>query len=173
MATSVLPSIEEYLETSYCPDREYIDGDLLERNVGSWEHGRVQAWLSWWFMQNENAWKAQVVTEWRTRVSADRIRIPDVVIVPQGPQTRVLATPPILIVEILSPEDTDADTERRAKDYQLMGVETIWIIDPQTRTGRVCCGRTWTQTTRLEVPNTPIHVDLATLFTALGPPSDR
>ena len=34
MATSVLPLIEEYLKTTYRPDREYIDGEILERNVG-------------------------------------------------------------------------------------------------------------------------------------------
>jgi Uma2 family endonuclease len=167
MATSVQIPIAEYLETSYRPDREYIDGEIVERNMGSWEHGRVQALLSWWFIQNEPAWGVQVASEWRTRVSETRVRIPDVVLVLKGPQSRVLATPPILIIEILSPEDTYTETERRAADYQRMGVETIWIIDPETRTGRVCTGDTWTQATRLEVPGTPIYVELDTLFARL------
>jgi Uma2 family endonuclease len=167
MATSIQIPIAEYLETSYRPDREYIDGEIVERNMGSWEHGRVQALLSWWFIQNEPAWGVQVASEWRTRVSETRVRIPDVVLVLKGPQSRVLATPPILIIEILSPEDTYTETERRAADYQRMGVETIWIIDPETRTGRVCTGDTWTQATRLEVPGTPIYVELDTLFARL------
>ena len=66
------------------------------------------------------------------------------------------------------PEDTYTDTQRRARDYQQMGAETIWIIDPETRTGRVCTGDSWTQATRLEVPNTLIHVELETLFADLG-----
>jgi Uma2 family endonuclease len=167
MATSVQIPIAEYLETSYRPDREYIDGEIVERNMGSWEHGRVQALLSWWFIQNEPAWGVQVASEWRTRVSETRVRIPDVVLVLKGPQSRVLATPPILIIEILSPEDTYTETERRAADYQRMGVETIWIIDPETRTGRVCTGDTWTQATRLELPGTHIYVELDTLFARL------
>ena len=29
------------MRTSYRPDREYIDGELFERNVGNWEHARL------------------------------------------------------------------------------------------------------------------------------------
>jgi Uma2 family endonuclease len=168
MSTSVLTSIEEYLNTSYHPDREFIDGEILERNVGSWEHGHIQSMLSWWFIQNGNEWGIQVASEWRTRVAEDRVRIPDFVVVRRGSQTRVLAIAPVLIVEILSPEDSSADTERRAQDYQRMGVQTIWIIDPETRTARVCSGKSWTQATRLEVPGTPIYMELDTVFAQLG-----
>ena len=168
IATSVLIPIAKYLETSYRPDREFIDGEVVERNMGSWEHSRVQALLTGWFIQNEPAWGVQVATEWRTRVSEDRIRIPNLVLVWNGPQTRVLATPPVLILEILSPEDTYADTERRAADYRQMGVSTLWIVDPTTRTGRVCTGNSWTQARRLEIPGTPIYVDLDVLFSQLG-----
>ena len=39
MATAPnLVSIDEYLDTSYSPDREYIDGLILERNVGKGKH---------------------------------------------------------------------------------------------------------------------------------------
>lgn len=33
MSTSVLISIDEFLKTSYRPDREYIDGEVVERNM--------------------------------------------------------------------------------------------------------------------------------------------
>jgi Uma2 family endonuclease len=168
MATSVLIPIAEYLSTSYRPDREYIDGEVVERNMGKWEHSRIQILLGAWFVQNERQWKVQGATEWRTRVSGTRVRIPDLVLVPTGPQSDVLDKPPILVVEILSPDDSYSDTEKRASDYQRMGVQTIWIIDPQTRTGRVCSGSSWTQATRLEVSGTGIHVDLDKLFAELG-----
>lgn len=168
MATSVLIPIAEYLETGYRPDREYIDGEVRERHMGKWEHSRIQFLLGLWFGRNESAWGVQGATEWRTQVAPSRVRIPDLVLVRQGPQAEVLATPPVLVVEILSPEDTYTETERRATDYQQMGVETIWIIDPETRTGRVCKGRSWTQASRLEVPGTPIYVELDALFAQLG-----
>jgi Uma2 family endonuclease len=170
MATSVLIPIDEYLKTSYRPDREYVDGAILERNVGKWEHARVQALLTIWFGQHEKEWNIQTATEWRTQVSSTRIRIPDVVLVRGGAQPDVLTAPPLLVVEILSPDDSYSDTQKRAHDYSLMGVQTIWIVDPETRTARVCSGSTWTQATRLEVACTPIYVDLETLFRPLDQP---
>jgi hypothetical protein len=37
MATSVHIPIAEYLGTSYRPDRECIDGEMVDRDMGSWE----------------------------------------------------------------------------------------------------------------------------------------
>ena len=37
MATGTLVSMEEYLSTSYRPDREYVDALILERNLGEEE----------------------------------------------------------------------------------------------------------------------------------------
>jgi len=48
MATQVRISLQEYLETPYRPDREYIDGEVRERNVGKWEHARLQLLLGSW-----------------------------------------------------------------------------------------------------------------------------
>jgi len=66
------------------------------------------------------------------------------------------------------PDDTYSATERKAQDYTRMGVHTIWIIDPETRTGRMCIGDIWTAATRLEVPGTAIYVELPALFEALS-----
>lgn len=90
------------------------------------------------------------------------------VLVRTGPQPDVLTDAPLLIVEILSPDDSYSETQQRAQTYLRMGVETIWIIDPESRTARVCTGRTWTETTRLEVSGTPIYVETETLFAPLG-----
>ncbi len=167
MSTSVLIPITQYLNTAYHPDREYVDGEALERNVGKWEHSRVQALLTIWFGQHEQEWNVQTATEWRTQVSSTRVRIPDILLVRTGAQPEVLTHAPLLVVEILSPDDSYSDTQQRAQDYLLMGVETIWIIDPGTRTARVCSGRTWTQATRLDVAKTPIFVEIDTLFASL------
>ena len=167
MATAVHIPISEYLETSYRPDREYIDGLVVERNMGKWEHGRIQILLGTLFCNNEERWGVLGATEWRTRVGATRVRIPDLALVLVGPQTPVLEVAPLLIVEILSPSDTYADTQRRAQDYLQMGVHTIWIIDPETRSARQCVDDVWTGTLHLTVPGTEIAVDLQALFAKL------
>ena len=48
-----------------------------------------------------------------------------------------------------------------------MGVETVWIIDPKTRTGRVCSGAEWVESSRLEVKGTPLFVNLRDIFSQL------
>ena len=167
MATVVRIPIGEYLAISFRPDREYVDGEIRERNVGKWEHARVQALLAAWFVNHEKEWGTASSTEQRVRVSTSRVRVPDLVVLAAGPQPEILTEPPLLVVEILSPDDTYSDTQERAQDYRAMGVETVWIIDPKTRTGRMCHGAEWIESGRLEVKGTPLYVDLAEIFEKL------
>ncbi len=106
MATQAHISLDEYLNTSYRPDREYIDGEVMERNVGKWEDARLQALLTGWFLTHEKEWGVLVSTEQRTQVAQTRVRVPDLFLVRAGRQPDVLADHPVLIVEILSPADT-------------------------------------------------------------------
>lgn len=164
MATALHIPLHEYLSSSFRPDREYVDGEVRERNVGKYEHARVQALLAAWFNQHEQPWGVQVVTEQRVQTSPTRVRIPDVALLPPGPQPDVIIHPPLLVIEILSPDDTYSDTQERAQDYREMGVETVWIIDPKTRSGRMCSGPDWVEASRLEVKRTPLYVDLPSIF---------
>jgi hypothetical protein len=42
MATDSLISIREYLSTSYRPDCDYVNGIIEERNLGEYDHARLQ-----------------------------------------------------------------------------------------------------------------------------------
>ena len=167
MATSTRLSLLEYMKTSYRPDREYVDGELVERNVGKWEHARLQALLAAWLLSQEKTWLVKVATEQRVQVSATRVRIPDVMLVSRGPQPEVIVEPPVLVVEILSADDTYTETQSRSADYLPMGVPCVWIIDPTSRTGRQCVGDAWTAADVLAVPGTEIRVNLLQLFADL------
>jgi Uma2 family endonuclease len=164
MATTVHIPLEEYLATTYRPDCEYVNGEVRERNVGKWEHARVQALLAAWFVNHENSWGIVSSTEQRVQVASDRVRVPDLVVLTAGPQPSVLTEPPLLVIEILSPEDSYSDTQERAQDYRAMGLETVWIVDPKTRTGRMCRETEWIEASRLEVKGMPIFVDLPEIF---------
>ena len=168
MATVLHIPLSEYLATSYRPDCEYVDGEVRERNVGKWEHARVQWLLAHWFGAHEKEWGIVGSTEQRVLVLGNRVRIPDLVVLSAGPQPDVLIEPPLLVIEILSPDDTYSDTQERAQDYRRMGVETIWIIDPKTRSGRVCSGPNWVEASRLEVKGTPLYVDLPEIFSQIA-----
>ena len=41
MQAALVP-VEEYLRSNYDPDREYVDGQIVERNLGEKTHGRIQ-----------------------------------------------------------------------------------------------------------------------------------
>jgi Uma2 family endonuclease len=164
-------ALEEYLDATYRPDREYLSGEVRERNVGKWEHARVQLLLAAWFASHEAEWNVMASTEQRLRILEDKVRVPDLVVVRPGPQPDVLVKAPLLVVEILSPGDTYSETQERAEDYRSIGVETVWIIDTQTRTGRMCSGDDWTAARRLTVPATQIYVEFDPLFSFLDRPS--
>jgi len=164
MATALHIPLKKYLVTSYRPDCEYVDGEVRERNVGKWEHARVQWLLALWFGMHEKDWGIVGSTEQRIQVAPDRVRVPDLVVLTAGPQPEVLVEPPLLVIEILSPDDSYSDTQERASDYRKMGVETIWIVDRKTRTGRMCRGAEWIESSRLEVKGAPLFVDLPEIF---------
>jgi Uma2 family endonuclease len=148
MATVLHIPLDEYLGISYRPDREYVDGEIRERNVGKWEHARVQALLAAWFGTQEKDWGIT------GSLAA-------------GEQPDVLTDPPLPVIEILSPDDCYSDTQERAQDYREMGVKTVWIVDPKTRTGRMCSGAEWVESSRLEVKGTPLYANLPDIFSQL------
>jgi Uma2 family endonuclease len=167
MATISHIPLQEYLDTNYRPDCEYVDGEIRERNGGKWEHARVQWLLAAWFFTHEKEWGITGSTEQRVRVSGKRVRVPDLVVLTARPQPDILTDPPLLVVEILSPDDSYSDTQERTQDYRAMGVETVWIVDPKTRTGRMCSGAEWVESSRLEVKGTPLYVNLPDIFSQL------
>lgn len=168
MPVQTLTPIEVYSNTSYEPDCDFVDGELEERNVGGADHSRIQAMLSALFFASEEKWEVLVVTEQRVRVSSTRVRIPDVTVVRSGALDEDLLTrPPLICIEILSPEDRYSRTRERAMDYRGMGVENIWLIDPTTRTGQMASSTGWIDTMLLTVTGTPIAVDLNDLFARL------
>ena len=128
-------SVREYLATSYRPDCDYVDGRIVERNVGEYEHGYLQTLLAHLFMNHQEDWAVRPLTDVRVQVSGTHFRVPDVTVLRQGtPRERVLTHPPLLVIEILSPEDRLGRFQDRIDDYLEFGIENIWIIDPERRT---------------------------------------
>jgi len=173
VATETVPALltlEEYLRTSYDPDCDFVDGVLEERNVGEYEHNNLQAALIAWFFNRGPQWNIRVLPEQRTRIGETTVRIPDVCIVPRnGPVERVRTTPPILCIEIMSPEDRRSRAIRVLDDYLAMGVPNLWLFDPIDRTVFLYdeMGLKLVETSRIAIPGQPIYLDLPELFATL------
>jgi Uma2 family endonuclease len=137
MATSISVPVEEYLRTIYHPDMEYVDGELVERHVGEHKHSRLQTLAVLQLGPRERERGFRVLTEQLLRVlgAKHRYRIPDVCVMALPYRSEpVLATPPHLIIEILSPDDETSDTLARVADYLRFGVAHIWIANPYKHT---------------------------------------
>jgi Uma2 family endonuclease len=174
MATALKPekfwTVEEYLRTSWRPDRELVDGRIEERNLGEIEHSIIQRYLTVLFAINGKEWGVEVFPELRTQTKTTNFRVPDVLVVRASDKiTRYVTSPPLIAIEIRSPEDEFADIRRKAAEYRLFGVENIWIVDPDARVAYRYAetGLEEVRTGELTVPGTPIRVVLSEMFAEL------
>ncbi|MCW5978937.1 MAG: Uma2 family endonuclease [Bryobacteraceae bacterium] len=134
MATGALISVAEYLSSSYTPDVDFVEGELLERNVGEKDHSRVQGLLTAFLIGLEQKLGIWVYPEQRLQIAPTRYRVPDICVV-AGPEPReqVFTQPPFLCVEVLSPEDRMSRMEEKIQDYLEFGVPYVWVLDPRSQ----------------------------------------
>lgn len=174
MAT--LPSAEDiwtvrrYLRTNWSPDREFVDGRIEERNLGEKEHSIIQRYLTFLFMLRRDEWGVEIFPDLRTQTQSHRFRVPDVLVVPAGESfDRYVTRPPLIAIEVLSPEDTLHAMQGKAGEYRAFGVEHIWVIDPGLRLAYRATekGLEEVKTGELVVAGTPIRIVLSELFAEL------
>lgn len=128
MATAVntpFVPLEEYLNTSYKPDCDYVDGVLEDRNVGQNKHSRTQTLLSSWLVAREKQLGYKTMTEQRVQISATRVRIPDACLIQADDEEPTTLKPPMLWVEILSPDDRSGRMQIKLADVFRFGVGTV------------------------------------------------
>lgn len=131
MADGALMTIEEYLHTSYRPDCEYVDGEVQERLWGEFDHARAMGEILFYLVDRYPGLRRRVLPSLRVRVGPTCVRVPDIcVLAEDAPEEQVPTLPPILCIEILSPEDGMMRFMAKLKDFADMGVPTCWIIDP-------------------------------------------
>ena len=169
MATASLTGIDQYLATTYRPDCDYVDGELQERSVGKFDHSNLQRALILYLGPFERVWNLRVLPEQRIRVSATRVRIPDVCLISRDqPSEQVLTAPPLVCIEILSEGDTLRNTQPRLEDFRHLGVEHLWVFDPEKREAYVHeSGAFRPVAETLSAAGTAIAIHLPSLFDLL------
>jgi Uma2 family endonuclease len=167
MGAATLVSVQDYLSTSYSPDREYIDGRIVERNLGEKTHSGIQANLILYFGNRRKELGIKVYPEQRVQVTPTRFRIPDVTVVKASQvQGEIFTSPPHLCIEILSKDDTMEYMQEKIDDYLHFGVPYIWILNPRLRKGYVVtrAGIVEAPSGILETNDPPIRVPVAELL---------
>ena len=129
MSTMALVPVEEYLNTSYDPDVEYVDGVLVERNVGEWHHSLIQSNLILALHRRYPHFYA--IPSLRSHTTETRYRLPDISVLLAPPKTRYLEDAAHIAIEVLSDDDRMSMMLEKLEEYAAKGVPNIWLIDPR------------------------------------------
>lgn len=143
-AAPVFVPVEEYLRSSYSPDAEYIDGQVVEREstMGENDHSAWQGAICAWFHAQALKAGIRVRPEFRVQVDAYCFFVPDVTLLDRNLPIEPIAThPPLAVFEVLSPGDSLKKLMKKGERYEKMGIRTILVIDPDGPAYRFLAGR--------------------------------
>jgi Uma2 family endonuclease len=135
MGAKAALTVEEYLRTSFPDlDKEYWDGELVERSLPTDPHSLTQYLLLRFFAGFPKSLRLFPRPELRLRLSATLVLVPDVCVFhPSKPTELVPSTPPLIVIEILSPDDRPRAVREKLDKYRAWGVPNIWQADPKLR----------------------------------------
>ena len=158
-------SLEEYLRTSFDGlDREYVEGEVVERTMPDFSHGHTQSVLGSIFVRLNRQFPVHVASELRLRISPEVVRIADVcVFAPDPPAQRHPTSPPLIVIEIVSPDDRHDDIVTKLDEYARWGVPHVWLVDPQLRKCYVYGGGL-REVTAFELPEFQVQIAAAEIF---------
>jgi Uma2 family endonuclease len=140
MATAPnLPAVseEEYLRTEYEPNCEYVEGVLVPKPLPDRIHSRLQALITAYLLSVEAKFGFETATEIHTRIARGRWRVPDVAVLPPAADDQRYPNadaPPLLTIEVVSLAEPWAELRGKVTDHLSMGVGTVIVADPHTRT---------------------------------------
>src|ERR1700739_3851229 len=112
-------SVEEYLSMEFEHDCEYVDGIIEERDLGEFEHAYVQGLLVALFNNRRGEWGVYALPELRIQTQPTHFRVTDITVLREGTKCEsVLTQPPLLAIEIQSPESPLRRTALKAEEYR-------------------------------------------------------
>jgi len=157
-------SLDEYLHTSFDnPDREYRDGELVERSMPDTLHASAQALIAAFFVALRVKLGLYVYTEPRVKLRDGLYLIPDVAVFWPEKPPKVPETPPLVAIEIRSEDDRSAKVHAKLKEYRAWGVPHVWLVDPYLHK-LYTCDDGLTEVATLRVPELEIELHPEQVF---------
>jgi Uma2 family endonuclease len=123
---------------------ELIDGVLVEKTMGTYESLLAMeiAHLLKLFLDRHDL-GVVLGADGMLRILPEQVRTPDVCFISwerfadrQVPSEPVWGLAPDLAIEVLSKGNTEAEMQRKLRDYFGAGVRLVWYVDPATRSAR-------------------------------------
>jgi Uma2 family endonuclease len=156
--------VEEYLHTAFPDlDKEYRDGEILERSQPDYLHGKTQGLVVTFFLALSDRLSLYPCVETRMRIRPGRYLIPDVAVFYPVEPTGVPDTPPLVAIEVLSPDDRMSEVREKLEEYRTWGVPHVWLIDPRFRRFYMCDASLIEQAT-LQIPELDIELTSKDIF---------
>lgn len=129
-------------------ERWLIDGELREKPITRRNrfHSKIMARISlllgkW--LEKQPAPRGELLCgeagvilqhDPETSVGVDVVYLSAALAAKQSPDTTMIDGVPVLVVEILSPSDTQEEIDEKTDKYLAVGVPLIWIVDPHDET---------------------------------------
>jgi Uma2 family endonuclease len=132
VATKTQITAEQYLRMTFEPDAEFVHGEIVERAMPDYIHGRLEGLLFARFDSLRLSHQLYPSVEVRLNLGLDVYRIPDVAVFTESQQP-VPDTPPLVAIKILSKDDRHSDLMQKLEEYLAWGVANIWVVDPITK----------------------------------------
>ena len=154
-----------YLHTSFDnPDREYRDGRLVRRSLPDNQHARAQGALGVFFASLRPGHRVYPAFSVRLKLRESLYLVPDVaVFYPDEPREPVPATPPLVTIEVLSPDDRMADVRNKLGEYRSWGVPHVWLVDPHSKR-MYTCNEGLLEVATLRIPELGVELKPADIF---------
>ena len=134
MATEALITAEQYLSTHFEREPELVHGELVERPLPNFPHGRIQLRLGSRLEALSQPHAVFTGVEVRVQLAPDLFRLPDIAVwVGPNPPAKLPNEPPLLVVEISSPDDRWYDLLQKLEEYRVWGVQHIWLVEPELK----------------------------------------
>jgi Uma2 family endonuclease len=144
MSTRTLMTAEELLAL---PDdsmrHELIEGEITTMTPAGHEHGEIVFRLTgllWQFLRDKPIGAAfGAETGFWIGSDPDTVRAPDVAFVSKARVAEVTARrgfgrgAPDLAAEVISPDDTYAEVDRKVEQWLSAGCRLVWVVNPRTR----------------------------------------
>jgi Uma2 family endonuclease len=164
MGAKTAISVEQYLHTSFPDlDREYRDGELVERTLPDYLHGKTQALLVAFFAALRKTLPMFVCVETRMKIRTGLYSIPDVAVFYPTEPGRVPETPPLVAIEVLSLDDRLTAVREKLDEYRRWGVPHVWLVDPHSRR-LYTCDAGLTEVSSLRIPELDIELRPEDIF---------
>jgi Uma2 family endonuclease len=166
MSTRTLTTPEEYERMSFeGPEPDYVDGELVERPLPANLHSKTQANLSWLFVELGKRRLMHVRPELRLQPTTHRYRVADLcVFFGPEPTDPYPLTPPLIVIEIISPDEKHSELMSKLEDYEAWGVIQVWAVNPELKRLYVFSRGTLAVVSRWQVPEIGVEITPEQVF---------